>query len=1245
MEAVRAMGINLRSRTASQTPQSSRAEVSVTTSLQRDRPATRIQPRLPEEALDLLRSALVTSPIEAEAKLRQHATALSAGAPPWSLAVEAAFRLFADLLQQGWAVEVHRGEIWATAPLATTADGESLDSVKGRLRDALVAAKSTQLSDPAVRDFLRRMETPRLLRDRRVSILDLIDDGQSLAVEMTAAAALPPSERGVELDRIVRPVLQFATAAKNCEITGLPLLDVWRYFRHTWSLEYRPTPGRTLFLLVRNAARPNMPVMGIAALANALPQLKVRDNWIGWTAKDLIFRVRANPATWAQERAALLRTLEDAQALIRADDLIEKVGRATGAVLEERLLALAGAAAADRDVALRHRQQKLERGEAVPSMRHLPRDRQGQIDWVAASQAPLFVLKRARTLAAILLARRVVGGLSPSGAEFLEAAARQPDVMRALAITMKEIRKVGLASRMLELNVCGAVPPYRDLLVGKLVALSVATAEIADGYRERYGAQPSEIASQMAAAKVVRSPDLCTLTTTSLYGVAASQYNRLKVTAPTAVAATTIHWKDLGLTEGYGTVHLSDATVRALRRLSVADRGGRNVNNVFGEGNSPRLRQVREGLDALGVDSDAILKHSSARRVYGLEMFPGGNRSLCLNQAVPHVLPTFRNVANAWRDRWLSGRVTRRDVLARVARSGWETVHAELAAPAEAAQFSLFADTVALVPPSSAAVGAGKIAMPKQERVDLVQGLYRAASTCADHHDEKTVELLHIGTPVDDFILEKTSTGGVVFVTGNPGDGKTHLIRLLMPDLKAARAEVCLDANEMADDELLRLVDSSLRRKSGGCVVAINEGILVDLLRAAGDRGWAEETRRQLLHPLVYTVGGGVASAASGSSRAGVKGGPTANRVAVVDLNLRNNLGPVVVTKALQKLIELSAPCAGCPVGRCEGQVNAARLDESRVADRLVSLLDRVARVGYHATMRDLHGFLSYLLFAGIGCGTVKATMECATPYWQAAFEGGIGPLFDAVRQFDPARQPLPLLDDELWRHADPPDAWALPYRDAHQTNGSMDERRKSFVNRKRRAFFEHRTGTALLSVAGDAVDKMLMELLDPNRTSATQVVRLLNRFFDRNENRGDSLYLWTSHRYDARPNRFAAHLWSVPSAQLEVAIPRLPAHLESAFPDYRPDHAMLRFAGMPPEEGLRIDRLLLESLVAAEQGLPSTFRRGEPEARISTFYDRLAKQVELKNVGSFLEVRMVDTDTGANFAMSIDVTGRRYNR
>jgi hypothetical protein len=61
------------------------------------------------------------------------------------------------------------------------------------------------------------------------------------------------------------------------------------------------------------------------------------------------------------------------------------------------------------------------------------------------------------------------------------------------------------------------VPPYNELLGGKLVAMLMTSPEVVLEYRRRYGGIPSVIASSMAGRPVVRPADLVFLGTTSLY--------------------------------------------------------------------------------------------------------------------------------------------------------------------------------------------------------------------------------------------------------------------------------------------------------------------------------------------------------------------------------------------------------------------------------------------------------------------------------------------------------------------------------------------------------------------------------------------------------------------------------------------------------------------------------------------------------------------------------------------------------
>ena len=83
-----------------------------------------------------------------------------------------------------------------------------------------------------------------------------------------------------------------------------------------------------------------------------------------------------------------------------------------------------------------------------------------------------------------------------------------------------------------------------------------------------------------------------------------------------------IRYNYLGESSGFGSSHLCRETVAELELLLSQSSRGRRVNSIFGEGVSPRLRKIRDGLDILGFHSDVVLKHGNARLVYGVAIAP-----------------------------------------------------------------------------------------------------------------------------------------------------------------------------------------------------------------------------------------------------------------------------------------------------------------------------------------------------------------------------------------------------------------------------------------------------------------------------------------------------------------------------------------------------------------------------------------------------------------------------------------------
>lgn len=90
----------------------------------------------------------------------------------------------------------------------------------------------------------------------------------------------------------------------------------------------------------------------------------------------------------------------------------------------------------------------------------------------------------------------------------------------------------------------GALPPYNELLGGKMVALAMVSNEVREAYREKY----KEYISIIKGRKL--SSDLLFITTSSAFGKS-SLYNRLKYNGEVVA-------ESLGYTQGSGSFHIPE---------------------------------------------------------------------------------------------------------------------------------------------------------------------------------------------------------------------------------------------------------------------------------------------------------------------------------------------------------------------------------------------------------------------------------------------------------------------------------------------------------------------------------------------------------------------------------------------------------------------------------------------------------------------------------------------------------------
>lgn len=589
--------------------------------------------------------------------------------------------LLGDLADQGFTIGYDHKKIIMKPATLKPSYGESHESVKEKIRRSLRLGRNRQLKEESVRKFLRSMQRLRNFKGKSVSVLSLVDSGFDLADDMASFFRQPDKKRESLLGRLIKPVIELCEPKAKCSVTGLNLSDIWRYFRHTWSLEYRSIPGRSLPLLIRNAARPNKPIIGITMLASPTVRLTSRDKWIGWERESIQEKLESGERTGPEIAKLLLDTIKNCIRNIRVDDLIPAADLMDPNENQVfRLEQIADGAEHKRRREIKVSQNEIDSYETKESGRGVE---QNLFFLKTASETNLFVKKRAGSLARLLGTLLTFNNvnLQNSPDDGLESLFNTKGGRKAIDVALAECRNNKISSQIADLSVCGAIAPYNEILGGKLVTLLMASKEVRNFYNNRYEDKISEISSKVAGRPIRRDSELLLLTTTSLYGMGSSQYNRLRLNKKdNPKLPISINWVELDKTAGYGCVHLSNETVDALKNLSFHTHGIKKVNNVFGEGASPRLRYIREGIDALGVDSNLILHHANPRIIYSCELLPDA-RDMLLGfkpQKIPRYIPTVQQITKSWIKRWLLNRTKREETLQRLCKLGPETIREDL---------------------------------------------------------------------------------------------------------------------------------------------------------------------------------------------------------------------------------------------------------------------------------------------------------------------------------------------------------------------------------------------------------------------------------------------------------------------------------------------------------------------------------------------------------------------------------------
>lgn len=532
----------------------------------------------------------------------------------------------------------------------------------------------------------------------------------------------------------------------------------------------------------------------------------------------------------------------------------------------------------------------------------------------------------------------------------------------------------------------------------------------------------------------------------------------------------------------------------------------------------------------------------------------------------------------------------------------------------------------------------------EDEKVTFIRQLYRDESAYSDHVKITRLRELNVKTKLDDVVRKIVRAGGSVVITGNAGDGKTHTIRLLESDLKAANARVVVDASELTQEQVIAEWATARSNGQPFCV-AINEGPLIELIRNhRSSHPWLEGIQQQLLQ-LVNLV------RVEDEDDDGGRYEPQLGAVVVIDLSLRRTLAPELVKRIIDKLTDdvWYSGCTKCPANRtCPVTYNREMLRSPMIQERLVALLQRIAERGVRATFRELLAFVSFLIFGGRTCAELirEGQSEQNRYYWNT-FEGQ-GVIFENLELgLDPVRQTDARVDEALWRGQYVPEEFAGHQRMAVTVRNldAIEEQQATlagdaFIALKRRWYFEHPDGRLGHSTQADRLFSELQDVKLSTQLRVGRLIALINQWWNHaDKDQQDRLRLWTRLSYSPRARGKAMVSGrEVSNLRLGLFRPKLAPALRAAFGPQTIDHLLLA----PPENltfaNLVIDRRLLNTLLSA--GV--TEQAEEVERRLVQFNDALTQYAE---VGSHVRtIELLDPASELNVKVRVDLSLRRYD-
>jgi hypothetical protein len=525
----------------------------------------------------------------------------------------------------------------------------------------------------------------------------------------------------------------------------------------------------------------------------------------------------------------------------------------------------------------------------------------------------------------------------------------------------------------------------------------------------------------------------------------------------------------------------------------------------------------------------------------------------------------------------------------------------------------------------------------------LLSSVFERGVVYADKWAPDVREALDIADPLTEKIVAALQGRQIVLISGNAGDGKSHLAQQALArlpnrtclevsngtrigaEVPAETVVFVRDASALLDEAIINAVNDA-RAYGLALLITINEGPLASL--ASVQDGAFFKAAKDVIH--ARTQGEAVEDPPN---------------TLLLNLAGRQLARSDFAVRALEMVLQNVTPCATCGKNKnCPRVKGAAMLRKSRRAkERIPLLLQLLSGAGSHLTARDLWVFFIDLFF-GHTCPTEASSQYVDGYFWMRLFDDDT-PLCRALgAAFDPIKIPMPSVDGALWVGNFAKIAFDVTYPGpspvvSHRESETLGMLHFASAKRAYFLFGKDVDVSSVLSQHSSAPryqNLLNTAVVDP-RAAARQIVHLLNKYRIASTTETE---LWVSRHHGMAAQRRPAALAAADKAPIDALKLRIPHSDDSArhpASGYFPDRLLLSWTDRGPtftidfatwlqlqrRRTLTVDRKqeMLDfaiDLFMAQAPVGST---DDPEIRVYDHRDRSTYQFRVRHEDRGLEV------------------------